>query len=224
MHAYSEMYVESAQRNLGYAFDYLLDTCELEPASVTDCFIKSGFADLLGKGCCSLITCMGGIELANRIMNRTRPDWVPCEYETRYEPSQEYWAGWALAFYQWYCARSFRDILSKISLHEILSMYHLYHQVSLMQFAEDMETRYRKNVNETNLKLIRQRRGMSQSDLAEKSGVKLRSIQLYEQRVNNIDKAQAHTLFRLAYALGCRIEDLLEDPIYVGEVLFDRQD
>jgi len=31
-----------------------------------------------------------------------------------------------------------------------------------------------------------------------KSGVKLRSIQMYEQRINNIDKAQAGTVYKLS--------------------------
>jgi hypothetical protein len=35
-------------------------------------------------------------------------------------------------------------------------------------------------------------------------------IQLYEQKQNNINKAQVITLHCLAMALGCRIEDLLE--------------
>ena len=48
--------------------------------------------------------------------------------------------------------------------------------------------------------------------LAEKSGVSLRSIQMYEQKNNDIDKAQAHSLYKLAVALGCSMEDLMENP------------
>ena len=33
-----------------------------------------------------------------------------------------------------------------------------------------------------------------------------------EQRVNDIDKAQGRTLYRLARILGCSIDDLLENP------------
>ena len=40
----------------------------------------------------------------------------------------------------------------------------------------------------------------------------VRSIQLYEQRVNDIDKAEAHTLYKLSRVLGCGVEDLLESP------------
>ena len=62
------------------------------------------------------------------------------------------------------------------------------------------------------LKTIRENRGISQVELAALSGVKLRSIQMYEQKVNDIDKAQARTLYKLSRVLGCSIEDLLENP------------
>lgn len=38
-----------------------------------------------------------------------------------------------------------------------------------------------------------------------------RSIQMYEQRRNDINKAQAETLYKLSRILGCNIEDSLED-------------
>ena len=40
----------------------------------------------------------------------------------------------------------------------------------------------------------------------------LRNIQMYEQRVNGIDKAQANILYKLSCVLGCNVEDLLEKP------------
>jgi transcriptional regulator with XRE-family HTH domain len=63
------------------------------------------------------------------------------------------------------------------------------------------------------LKQIRESRGISQTELAEKSGMNLRSIQMYEQKVNDIDKAQSQSLYKLSRVLGCGIEDLLENPI-----------
>lgn len=38
-------------------------------------------------------------------------------------------------------------------------------------------------------------------------------IQMYKQKVNNIDKAQGHTLYKLSKVLGCNVEDLLENPM-----------
>lgn len=65
--------------------------------------------------------------------------------------------------------------------------------------------------SETNLKRIRTAYGYSQRGLAEMSGVSLRSIQMYEQRNKDINKAQSESLHRLAKALGCTMEDLLEN-------------
>ena len=51
---------------------------------------------------------------------------------------------------------------------------------------------------------------MSQSELAEQSGVPVRTIQQYEQRQKSINKAQAEYLMMLANALHCKAEDLIE--------------
>ena len=66
---------------------------------------------------------------------------------------------------------------------------------------------------ETNLKRIRTAKRYSQKQLADMSGVNLRSIQMYEQRRKDINKAQSDSLFRLAKALGCTMEELLENKI-----------
>ncbi|MBO4761965.1 MAG: helix-turn-helix transcriptional regulator, partial [Lachnospiraceae bacterium] len=63
---------------------------------------------------------------------------------------------------------------------------------------------------ETNLKRIRSSYGCTQSELANRSGVSLRSIQMYEQRNKDINKASAETLYRISKVLGCNIESLLE--------------
>lgn len=62
----------------------------------------------------------------------------------------------------------------------------------------------------TKLKAIRQNSGLSQSQLSDKSGVNLRTLQYYEQGYKDINNAQVITLFKLAQVLGVNIEDLLE--------------
>ena len=62
----------------------------------------------------------------------------------------------------------------------------------------------------SNLKPIRESAGLSQSQLAELSGVNVRLIQDYEQGHKNINHAKAITLYSLSKALKCTIEDLLE--------------
>ena len=62
----------------------------------------------------------------------------------------------------------------------------------------------------SNLKRIRKEKGLSQSQLANYSNVHISIIQTYEQGVRDINKAQADNLYKLANALNCAIEDLLE--------------
>lgn len=64
--------------------------------------------------------------------------------------------------------------------------------------------------SETNLAHFRKQRGYSQSQLAKAAAISLRSIQLYEQRQNDINNAQYNNLSALAKALSCSVEDLLE--------------
>ena len=60
------------------------------------------------------------------------------------------------------------------------------------------------------IKAVRIARGLSQADLAEKSGVSKRTIQAYEQRDKDINKASVEIVSKLASALNCSIDDLLE--------------
>lgn len=62
----------------------------------------------------------------------------------------------------------------------------------------------------SNLKRIRESRGLSQTQLVHKSGVGIKSIQGYEQGLRDINKAQALNLYKIAQVLNCTIEDLLE--------------
>lgn len=91
-------------------------------------------------------------------------------------------------------------------------MYSVYHEMDIEHFIEDLNKKYDSITQETRLKIIRENRGISQTELAKLSGVKLRSIQMYEQKINNIDKAQVGTVYKLSRILGCTIEDLLENP------------
>ena len=63
------------------------------------------------------------------------------------------------------------------------------------------------------LKEIRESRGLSQSALSRLSDVNIQMIQHYEQGVRDINKVQARTIRKLAIALNCNMEDLLEDEI-----------
>lgn len=71
----------------------------------------------------------------------------------------------------------------------------------------------------SNLKNIRKERGYNQKQLAELSGVNVRMIQFYEQGARDINIAQADTVYKLAQALECNMEELLELKFNLGDDL-----
>lgn len=211
-HSFDKLYLEDAQTLLANAFDYALTDCKFEPIFLMHCLSMSIVIKEYERGNPSIISGTGAYEFIQKIISPILPDFIFPEATFSKDRSPAYWAGWALAYYQWYSAKSFKDIFERIPLLDILSMYKIYHEMDIMRFVDDMEARYNSIVLDSKLKTIREARGLSQNKLAIISGVNKRSIQLYEQRVNDIDKAQAQTLFKLSRALGCNIEDLLESP------------
>lgn len=212
IHAYSEFYLNDAKQNLAEFFDYAINVCNFDANLFSKLFIQSGYADKFERGNPAIVVGMSGIELAKRVIMYAYPNWKFQERIFSEDRSNVYWAGWALAEYQWITCKRFKDIFSRVSLTEIISMYSVYHEMDIEHFVEDVTKRYNAIEQETRLKTIRENRGISQTELAKLSGVKLRSIQMYEQKVNDIDKAQVGTVYKLSRVLGCTIEDLLENP------------
>lgn len=61
-----------------------------------------------------------------------------------------------------------------------------------------------------NLKRLRNEKGLTQSQLAERVETTQRMIQKYESGERDIQKAQVHTVHKMAQALGCSIEDIIK--------------
>mgnify|MGYP004688723823 FL=1 len=211
--AYSESYLSDAKDRLSQFFDYLIKDCGMKADWVASIFLSSGYAEQFERGNPAILAGMSGIELARVVVEATyKKKKLP---EPRYSEglSPEYWAGWTLAEYQWYSGKRFRDIFEHVKLSEIIPMYSVYHEMDVSKFIETMDERCSTELSECRLKKLRESRGLSQSELAKISGVSLRSIQMYEQRVNDIDKAQAQTIYKLSRVIGCAMEDLLEKPM-----------
>lgn len=180
IHAYSESYLYDAKQNLAECFDYAISNCRFNADIFSRLFVQSGYADKFERGNPAIVSGISGIELAQEIimyayMNYKFPEKIFSE-----ERSEVYWAGWALAEYQWATCRRFKDIFSRIPLSEIVTMYSVYHEMDIGHFIEDMNKKYMSITQEIHLKTIRENRGISQVELAALSGVKLRSIQMYE--------------------------------------------
>lgn len=64
----------------------------------------------------------------------------------------------------------------------------------------------------TNLKKLRKQAGLSQSQLAKKTGVNFRTLQFYEQGFRVLENANILTVVKLAIALNCNLSELIDNP------------
>ena len=209
-HAYQEIYLSNAQSMLGDAFDYAINVCHIPGSSFVKLFIASTISKRLENGEPSYLSGKSGIEVAREILAETTgkvPDAAPQEH---FDRSREYWIGWAVAYYQWFSGRSYSDIFQVVTFEELQKMYDPLHEADITKFADILDARMREFFADTSLKRIRTAYGCTQAELAKRSGVSLRSIQMYEQRNKDINKASAETLLRLSRVLGCTMEDLME--------------
>ena len=111
---------------------------------------------------------------------------------------------------EWFSARSFSEIFIVFSFSDLQKMYYTLHEADITKFVDIADEIIKEHFKDTNLKRIRTSYGCTQAELANRSGVSLRSIQMYEQRNKDINKASAEALYRISKVLGCGIEDLLE--------------
>ena len=210
IHAYGEIYLSKAQTVLGDAFDYAVNVCSIPGDEFIKLFTASQVSKRMENGEPAYLVGKSGMETARDIVVETKGTELRIELHEHFERSTEYWIGWALAYYQWFSGRKFSEIFEAVSFEELQRMYYTLHEADVSKFADIMDARVRECFPDTNLKRIRSIYGCTQAELAEMSGVSLRSIQMYEQRNKNINKASVDTIYRLAKALGCTVEDLIE--------------
>ena len=94
---------------------------------------------------------------------------------------------------------SYRSIFATATYDEIRSMYWPPHEAPESKFVAIFDEMRTERAKATNLRTLREAAGLSQSQLA-KASVGVRSIQLYEQRQKDINKAQGIALYRLSRA------------------------
>lgn len=210
MSAYDEKYLDDAMKNLGECFDYAVNTCNKTADDFANLFIASGIADFFGKGNPKYVAGKSGTELALDIFEKTGEKIDFMEARIEYECSSEYWAGWILAYYQWRSGRSFRDIFDYVSMDDVLKMYPTLHEASEEKFVDTLNNIIGRKKRPTKLQLQRKRYGCSQKELAERSGVNLRTLQQYELGTKDINKAALASVLSMANVLGCGVEDIIE--------------
>ena len=210
IHAYDEMYLEKARIALGRMFDFAVYQMKYNINNFFDLFIASGIARRFENGDVSLLVGKSGVEIGYEVINKTYGEINYIEIEYTVNRSPEYWVGWVLAYYQWESGKTFYEINKEISLDDILLMYSPYHEMDIRQTIDAIKLLIASKTNDVNIKQRRKQLCLSQSDLAKKTGIPVRTIQQYEQRQKDINMASAERVIKLAKMLYCRPENLLE--------------
>ncbi len=210
IHAYDELYVTSAQSILGHAVDFAVNTLGLEADDFAEAFAVSDHSKQFAAGNPSYVAGMNGCELARAVLEEVNCPYPDMEDEMYLDKSPEYWAGWILAYYQWYSDLLFTEILECTALSEIIRMYEPYHEMDIMQFVTVLQERTEAIENKTRLRRKREMADLSQSELASLADVPIRQIQLFEQGKRKINNTAAITLYKLSKALNCKMDELIE--------------
>ena len=194
----------------GEMIDYALTDCGYSPEEFSALFTESDVCRRMENGEVNYLIGKSGVELFRECVYCVKGVMPDTPFPPRLDRSPAFWAGWALCYYQWVSGFSYGQILQAIPLSQIIRLYPTLHEADVTKFADVADRQMKTVFPQTMLQMKRRSLGLTQNRLSAKSGVSLRSIQMYEQRNKDINKAQADTLYRLSQALHCRMEDLLE--------------
>ncbi len=210
IHAYDDLYIESAQNIVGHMFDFAINEVGMDADVYARLFAFSPIAKGMEIGNPTYVAGKTGPEIVRLVLEKSGYS-ASIPPDVMYiDRSPEYWGGWGLAYYQWLRNRSYLYILNGVPFTDILKMYPVFHEMDIMKFVDAIDQRLHEFYPDIALKRFRMLRGMSQNELAIRADVPIRQIQLFEQRQRDINKAQAITVFKLSKALGCDMKDLVE--------------
>ena len=210
MRAYPETLLADARSQFADMMDYVVYDLLMDADEFFPLFLASDSCPRIERGDKTLVLGMSGIELARLVLSdKTGRTAFPSGRRVVKRPPA-YWAGWILSSYQWYSNRKFSELHRVLPFATLLQMYPVYHEAPEEQFYDSADRLLREKFPDTRLKMIRTAYGCSQAELAKMSGVSLRSLQMYEQRNKDINRAAGETLRALSRALGCSIDDILE--------------
>lgn len=200
---YNRLYLPYISRSLGLMFEYAV-ILNIDPIIFWNTFVNSNVAKQIERGNPKYL-CMSGKELFLEVYSNKESKITDVVFLKK----DYFWAGWILTKYQHRKGFKFSEINDFLPIERVLILYKTLHEADETKFYDVADSFFKKQII-TNLQKMRKACELSQSELANLSGVDIRSIQMYEQRRNDINKAQAGTLYKLARVLNCNIEDLLE--------------
>ena len=129
------MYLRDAMRNLAVMLDCGVRKYGYPIGEFYLKFLSCEVSRQFAAGNPRYLVGMSGAELADSVVEASGGT-VLKENDGTYTVGPEYWAGWVLAYYQWFSRRSFAYMHKKgLGINEVLSMYYPLHEADLSKFA-----------------------------------------------------------------------------------------
>ncbi len=137
--AYSELYLGDASLALGSMLESAVYLFGVDLAAFWRLFLSSHISDDFGHGLSGTVSGKSGWELAVEILDDAKVEFRHEKPKGVVGRSREFWAGWALAQYQWRTGLAFAEIEAFAPLHTILLMYSPYHEMDITQLFEALD-------------------------------------------------------------------------------------
>lgn len=132
MRAYIEPYLKNVMRNVGVLSHFCINEYGLSPEKFADLFAKSHVAKQISNGNPRFLAGLSGKEMADMIMEASDEKGCRRVGTDIYQVSPEYWAGWVMAYYQWYTSKSFAQMYADGETYDkVLKMYYPMHEADL---------------------------------------------------------------------------------------------
>ena len=141
------MYLDEAMRNLAVMMDCGVRKYGYTIGEFYRRFLSCEVSRQFAAGNPRYLVGMSGAELADCVVEASGGT-VSSENDGTYTVGPEYWAGWALAYYQWLTRRSFAYMQGKgLGINEVVAMYYPLHEADLSKFATSADSIIVHNAN-----------------------------------------------------------------------------
>lgn len=137
--AYSELYLGDASLALGSMLESAVYLFGIDLDAFWRLFLASHVSADFGHGLSGTVSGKSGWELASEILDDAKVEYVRERPKCVMGRSREFWAGWALAQYQWRTGLPFVEIEAFAPLKTILLLYSPYHEMDVARLFEVLD-------------------------------------------------------------------------------------
>jgi hypothetical protein len=138
--AYKKTYLSGAMRNLGVMMYCGVRKYGYPIEEFYQKFLLCDVSRQFAGGNPRYLVGLSGAELADLVVEASGGSTLS-DNDGTFFPSPEYWAGCALAYYQWLKPRSFSYMYRKgLGIKEVITLYNPLHEAGLSKFADAADT------------------------------------------------------------------------------------